>query len=63
MRFSEKGFHTVPSEFLLLPVLSLRCASLSGINLLHIALFHQFISQYMMKFRKITENYLVNLIF
>ena len=53
MRFSEKGFHAVPSEFLLLPVLALRRASLSGIKPLHIALFHQFISQYMMKFRKI----------
>lgn len=40
-------------QFLLLPVLALRRASLSGINPLDIALFHQFISQYMMKFRKI----------
>lgn len=50
-------------QFLLLSVLALRRASLSGINPLHIALFHLFICQYMMKFRKITENYLVNLIF
>ena len=63
MRFSEKGFHTVPFGFLLLPVLALRRASLSGIKFLHIALFHLFICQYLMKFRKITENYLVNLIF
>ena len=49
-------------QFLLLSVLALRRASLSGIKLLHIALFHLFICQYMMKFRKITENYLVNLI-
>lgn len=50
-------------QFLLLPVLALRRASLSGINPLHIALFHLFICQYMMNFRKIWENYLVNLIF
>lgn len=40
-------------QFLLQPVLALRRASLSGIKPLHFALFHQFISQYMMKFRKI----------
>ena len=39
-------------QFLLLSVLALRRASLSGIKLLHIALFHLFICQYMMKFRK-----------
>lgn len=40
-------------QFLLLPVLALRRASLSGIKPLHFALFHLFICQYMMKFRKI----------
>lgn len=40
-------------QFLLLPVLALRRASLIGIKSLHIALFHLFIYQYMMKFRKI----------
>lgn len=50
-------------QFLLLPVLALCGESLSGIKPLHIALFHLFICQYLMKFRKITENYLVNLIF
>lgn len=45
------------------PVLALRRASLSGIKFLHITLFYLFICQYLMKFRKITENYLVNLIF
>ena len=52
-------------QFLLLPVLALRHAkkNLNSIKTLHIALFHLFICQYMMKFRKITENYLVNLIF
>lgn len=40
-------------QFLLLPVLDLRRASLSGIKPLDIALFHLFICQYMMKFRKI----------
>lgn len=40
-------------QFLLLPVLALRRASLSGIKPLDIALFHLFICQYMMKIRKI----------
>lgn len=40
-------------QFLLLPVLALRRASLSGIKPLHIALFNLFICQYMMNFRKI----------
>lgn len=37
------------------PVPGLRSASLSGIKPHHIALFHLFICQYMMKFRKIKK--------
>lgn len=40
-------------QFLQQPDSVLRRASLSGIKPLHIALFHLFICQYMMKFRKI----------
>lgn len=40
-------------QFLLLPVLALCGESLSGIKPLDIALFHLFICQYLMKFRKI----------
>lgn len=40
-------------QFLLQPVLALRRAGLSGIKFLHITLFHLFICQYLMKFRKI----------
>ena len=40
-------------QFLLQPVLTLCRAGLSGIKPLDIALFHLFICQYLMKFRKI----------
>ena len=50
-------------QFLLLSVLALRRARLSGTKLLHVDLFHLFIYEYMQKFGKISEDSLVKLIF